>query len=56
VKRLAFAALLLSAPAWALSPDAEEFIAILKQLEHRDAKELRSAISRQRREAFYRCE
>jgi hypothetical protein len=110
VKRLVLLTLLFSAPAWSLSPEAQEFMAISKQLEpvqcekrklrreialaeveRRDAKELRErfarinrdpqtarlekrlgqlepgllksgdpedldAISRQQREAFYRCD
>jgi len=110
VKRIFLVTWLLSSPAWSLSPEAQEFIAITRQLEavqcdkrklrreialaqaeQRDAKELRArfsrinrdpqtarrekrlaeleprltkssdpqdlaAISRQQREAFYRCD
>jgi hypothetical protein len=57
---LAAALALSSSAALALSRDAEEFIAISKELEPRlqrssDPQDL-EAISRASREAFYRCE
>jgi len=51
VKRLLLATLLLSSPTWALSPEAEEFIAISKQLEPVQCEK-----QKLRREASYRCE
>lgn len=56
---LFFIGLILSSPVLALSPEAEEFMAITRELEPRlkagDENDL-AAISRQQREAFYRCE
>jgi hypothetical protein len=79
VKRILLVTWLFSPPAWSLSAEAQEFIAITKQLEpvQCEKRKLRrelalaeleprlakssdpedlAAISRQSREAFYRCD
>ncbi|HZE61105.1 MAG TPA: hypothetical protein VE085_11160 [Burkholderiales bacterium] len=60
VGRLIALAFGVSAPAWALTPEAQEFTPISKQFEpkllHSPDPEDLAAISRQQREAVYRCD